>query len=83
MGCACCDAGILSRRGVLTGASALGLLRRAWGAEKPTRIDVHHHIAPPAWVLIVLTIVIGLQVLVVGMAMLLPMTKFIHNYLGS
>jgi 6-methylsalicylate decarboxylase len=50
MGCACCDAGILSRRGVLTGASALGLLRRAWGAEKPTRIDVHHHIAPPAWV---------------------------------
>jgi 6-methylsalicylate decarboxylase len=50
MGCGCCGAGVLSRRGVLAGGSVLGLLGRAWGAEKPTRIDVHHHIAPPAWV---------------------------------
>ena len=54
MACACCNAGVLSRRGLLTGASALGVLGpamgQALGATKPFRIDVHHHIAPPAWV---------------------------------
>jgi predicted TIM-barrel fold metal-dependent hydrolase len=52
-GCACCDVGVLGRRGLLTGAAALGaagLFRSASAAEKPFRIDVHHHIAPPAWV---------------------------------
>ncbi|HEY4174078.1 MAG TPA: amidohydrolase family protein [Rhodopila sp.] len=52
-GCACCDVGVLGRRGLLTGASALGaagLFGSASAAGKPFRIDVHHHIAPPAWV---------------------------------
>jgi predicted TIM-barrel fold metal-dependent hydrolase len=49
MGCGCCDAGVLGRRRLLTGASALGVLGPAWGAPKPFRIDVHHHIAPPTW----------------------------------
>jgi len=51
-GCACCDVGVLGRRGLLTGASALGaagLFRSASAAEKPFRIDVHHHITPPTW----------------------------------
>jgi predicted TIM-barrel fold metal-dependent hydrolase len=39
---------------LLTGAAALGLvvpawLGPAWGQDKPFRIDVHHHIVPPAW----------------------------------
>ena len=52
MGCACCDIGVLGRRGLLTGASALaasGLLGSARAADKPFRIDVHHHISPPTW----------------------------------
>jgi 6-methylsalicylate decarboxylase len=52
-GCACCDVGVLGRRGLLTGASALGaagLFGSALAAGKPFRIDVHHHIAPPSWV---------------------------------
>lgn len=54
-GCACCDVGVLGRRGLLTGAAAAGLfgpgpLGSARAADKPFRIDVHHHIAPPAWV---------------------------------
>jgi predicted TIM-barrel fold metal-dependent hydrolase len=52
-GCACCDVGVLGRRGLLTGVSALGaagLFKSAFAADKPFRIDVHHHIAPPAWV---------------------------------
>ena len=56
-GCACRDVGFLGRRGLLAGASALGaagllnttLARSASGAGKPFRIDVHHHISPPAW----------------------------------
>jgi 6-methylsalicylate decarboxylase len=51
-GCACCDVGVLGRRGLLTGASALGavgLFGSARGADKPFRIDVHHHITPPTW----------------------------------
>jgi predicted TIM-barrel fold metal-dependent hydrolase len=52
-GCACCDAGVLGRRGLLTGVAALGaagLFKTARAADQPFRIDVHHHIAPPAWV---------------------------------
>src|ERR1700688_772559 len=52
-GCACCDVGVLGRRGLLTGVSALGaagLFKSARAADKPFRVDVHHHIAPPAWV---------------------------------
>ncbi|MDQ2762212.1 MAG: amidohydrolase, partial [Pseudomonadota bacterium] len=56
-GCACCDAGLLERRRLLTGATALGaagLLHAAHAqptvvTAKPFRIDVHHHITPPTW----------------------------------
>ncbi|MDR3529035.1 MAG: amidohydrolase family protein [Rhodopila sp.] len=51
-GCACCEVGVLGRRGLLTGASALGaagLFGSARAAERPFRIDVHHHISPPTW----------------------------------
>jgi predicted TIM-barrel fold metal-dependent hydrolase len=48
-GCACCDIGVLGRRGVLTGAAALGLFGSARAADRPFRIDVHHHITPPTW----------------------------------
>lgn len=56
-GCACCDVGVLGRRGLLTGASALGAaglfssaaFGQARAADRPFRIDVHHHISPPAW----------------------------------
>lgn len=56
-GCACCDVGVLGRRGLLTGASALGAagllgsppFGSARAAGKAFRIDVHHHIVPPAW----------------------------------
>jgi hypothetical protein len=37
--------------------------------------------APPSWVQIVLTIVIGGQVLIIGAAMLLPITQFMRHYL--
>jgi predicted TIM-barrel fold metal-dependent hydrolase len=50
--CTCCAVGVLSRRGLLTGASALGaagLFRTAYAADKAFRIDVHHHISPPSW----------------------------------
>ena len=43
----------------------------------------YRSVAPPAWVLIVLTIVIGAQVLIVGLAMMLPMASFMKQYLGS
>ena len=57
-GCACCDVGVcdvgvLGRRGLLTGVSALGaagLFGSGHAAGKAFRIDVHHHISPPAWV---------------------------------
>jgi predicted TIM-barrel fold metal-dependent hydrolase len=52
-GCACCEVGVLGRRGLLTGASALGaagLFGSASAAGKSFRIDVHNHIAPPTWV---------------------------------
>jgi predicted TIM-barrel fold metal-dependent hydrolase len=52
MNCPCCEVGILGRRGLLTGAAALGaagLLRPAHADAKPFRIDVHHHIVPPTW----------------------------------
>ncbi len=52
--CTCCETGLLSRRGLLTGVAALGatLVRPPAGMaqDKPSRIDVHHHIVPPAWV---------------------------------
>jgi hypothetical protein len=32
------------------GASRLGALAQAVAPAKPHRIDVHHHFAPPAWV---------------------------------
>ncbi len=51
-GCLCCDVGILSRRGLLSGGAALGtaaLLGNASAADKAFRIDVHHHISPPSW----------------------------------
>jgi predicted TIM-barrel fold metal-dependent hydrolase len=50
--CTCCDIGVLGRRRLLTGTSALGiagLFGSARAADKPFRIDVHHHISPPTW----------------------------------
>lgn len=47
MACPCCKPG---RRGFLAGAAGLGLFGTARAADKPFRIDVHHHISPPAWV---------------------------------
>ena len=69
-GCVCCDEAVhaparpmLSRRDVLSGASAFGLSVAAGvapkradaqapgaNAGKPHRIDTHHHIAPPKYV---------------------------------
>jgi predicted TIM-barrel fold metal-dependent hydrolase len=61
-GCLCCgaqSAGIMNRRGFLASATAvaaatavggIGLISKASAQAKPRRIDVHHHIAPPAWV---------------------------------
>jgi len=52
MSCVCCDIGVLGRRGLLTGASALGvagLFGSARADGKPYRIDVHHHVSPPTW----------------------------------
>ncbi len=51
------DAVAFSRRGILTGAAALGTLGalgvglggRSLAQGAPHRIDVHHHITPPAW----------------------------------
>jgi predicted TIM-barrel fold metal-dependent hydrolase len=47
-----CACGAVSRRHLLKSASAFGItgLSKAPHAdEKPFRIDVHHHISPPAW----------------------------------
>jgi predicted TIM-barrel fold metal-dependent hydrolase len=49
---------LISRRGFVAGAASLGALaaggfgfsRLALGQAAPHRIDVHHHISPPAWV---------------------------------
>jgi predicted TIM-barrel fold metal-dependent hydrolase len=59
-GCACCaplrDAGGVSRRrflaeGLAAGAAlGLGVSAAAAQGEKPHRIDVHHHLAPPRWI---------------------------------
>jgi 6-methylsalicylate decarboxylase len=65
-GCACCDAstgilqgGVLNRRNFMAGAAALATagLARPQGAAaqttepaKPYRIDVHHHLSPPAYI---------------------------------
>src|SRR5450631_1635968 len=63
-GCSCCGSqaalgisfgrrGFLAGAGVLAGAAAFGgvdLVSKAVAQTKPHRIDVHHHIAPPAWV---------------------------------
>jgi 6-methylsalicylate decarboxylase len=64
-GCACCDplagasgAGVSRRSFVAGGIAALGLgaaavtaaPTKAAAQAKPSRIDVHHHLSPPAWV---------------------------------
>jgi len=58
-GC-CCDGSTLSRRGFIAGAAAtaaaVGFGRpeiaaaQATDAAKPYRIDVHHHLSPPAYI---------------------------------
>ncbi len=60
-GCGCARDGggpvVLNRRGLLTGAAALGAIGAAGAGlplsslaqAKPHRIDVHHHITPPTW----------------------------------
>lgn len=59
--CGCASRGdgpvVLSRRGLLTGAAAVGAIGLAsfsgplatLAQTKPHRIDVHHHISPPPW----------------------------------
>jgi predicted TIM-barrel fold metal-dependent hydrolase len=59
-GCACCappqEAGRVSRRRFLAGGIAagaalgLGVSAAAAQSDKPHRIDVHHHLAPPRWI---------------------------------
>jgi 6-methylsalicylate decarboxylase len=62
-GCFCCGpqstVGAVSRRGFLAGASAVAgatafggidFISKASAQAKPHRIDVHHHVSPPAWV---------------------------------
>jgi 6-methylsalicylate decarboxylase len=64
-GCACCDGsalslqgGALNRRNFMAGAAAIAAvgLARPQGAaaqttaEKPYRIDVHHHLSPPTYI---------------------------------
>ncbi len=51
-GCACCSP-VLGRRGFLGAASALAataVVGPSFAQETPHRIDVHHHLSPPAWV---------------------------------
>ena len=57
-GCGCCDVSTLSRRGFIAGAAAtaaaVGLpeiaAAQATDAAKPSPIDVHHHLSPPAYI---------------------------------
>src|SRR5580704_6665663 len=65
-GCACCETnafslqgGALNRRNFMAGAAAtaaLGLARpqgaaaQTVAADKPYRIDIHHHLSPPAYI---------------------------------
>jgi predicted TIM-barrel fold metal-dependent hydrolase len=57
-GCGCCDGSALSRRSFIAGAAAtaaaVGLpeIAAAQGSDtaKPSRIDVHHHLSPPAYI---------------------------------
>ena len=57
-GCGCCDASTLSRRRFIAGAAAtaaaVGLpeIAAAQGSDaaKPSRIDIHHHVSPPAYI---------------------------------
>ena len=65
-GCACCDGStlalsgaVLNRRNFMAGAAAIaaaGLCKsprasaQTAGAAKPYRIDVHHHLSPPAYI---------------------------------
>lgn len=52
---------VIGRRGLLTGAVALGAISMgslarplaSMAQSKPHRIDVHHHITPPAWLEVV------------------------------
>jgi 6-methylsalicylate decarboxylase len=46
--CLCCNPVSLGRRGFLAGAAALAATS-AHADDNPRRIDVHHHIVPPAW----------------------------------
>jgi 6-methylsalicylate decarboxylase len=63
-GCACCDGStisppgaMLNRRNFITGAAAMGTFGLSKGAAaqtaevtRPYRIDVHHHLSPPAYI---------------------------------
>lgn len=50
-GCLCCaPAAGIGRRAVFGGLAAAALARPALAQAKPFRIDVHHHVCPPAWV---------------------------------
>lgn len=42
--------GCLSRRGFMAGAAALASGSAARAQERPFRIDVHHHLSPPAYI---------------------------------
>jgi predicted TIM-barrel fold metal-dependent hydrolase len=65
-GCTCCDGnifslqgGMLNRRNFMTGAAAIaavglatprGAAAQTAAADKPYRIDIHHHLSPPAYI---------------------------------
>ena len=49
MGCACCNVGDLGPAGITDGRRGDATAGPARAQDKPFRIDVHHHIVPPAW----------------------------------
>ena len=63
-GCACCDGStislsgaVLNRRHFITGAAAMAAIGLSTSADaqtaettKPYRIDIHHHLSPPAYI---------------------------------
>ena len=50
-GCACCPPRVsMGRRGLLGGLAATTLATPALAQSSRFRIDVHHHVCPPAWI---------------------------------
>jgi 6-methylsalicylate decarboxylase len=49
MACACGTVSVLGRRGFLASSLLASSGIGAMAEDKPFRIDVHHHVSPPAW----------------------------------